>query len=145
MSKPSGPTALNGWHHWMGRQRKNKIGMWRWSKQLKQATKNKGTKTDLVRALFRANEDALSVVGQAKQPNNQVGEGSSPVKPKKERNVGKEKEVLVESPSKEKKITGKGNWKKIAREKEKKPKSLVLEPRALLREKREKAIVKKQK
>lgn len=67
--------------------------MWRWSKQLKQATKNKGTKTDLVRALFRANEDALSVVGQAKQPNNEVGEGSRPVKPKKERNVGKEKEV----------------------------------------------------
>lgn len=95
--------------------------MWRWSKQLKQATKNKGTETDLVRALFRANEDALSVVGQAKQPNNEVGEGSSPVKPKKERNVGKEKEVLVESPSKEKKITGKGNWKKIAREKEKSP------------------------
>ena len=59
------------------------------------------------------------MVGQAKQPNNEVGEVSSLVKPKKERNVGKGKEVLVESPSKEKKITDKGNWKKIAREKNK--------------------------
>ena len=33
--------------------------------------------------------------------------------------MGKGKEVLVESPSKEKKITDKGNWKKIAREKNK--------------------------
>ena len=54
--------------------------------------------------MLGANEDELSVVGQAKQPNNEVGEVSSLVKPKKERNVGKGKEVLVESPSKEKKI-----------------------------------------
>lgn len=58
-----------------------------------------------VRSLLGANEDELSVVGQAKQPNNEVGEVSSLVKPKKERNVGKGKEVLVESPSKQKKIT----------------------------------------
>lgn len=53
------------------------------------------------------------MVGQAKQPNNEVRKGI--IQP----NVGKGKEVLVESPSKEKKITDKGNWKKIAREKNK--------------------------
>ena len=63
--------------------------------------------------MLGANEDELSVVGQAKQPNNEVRKGI--IQP----NVGKGKEVLVESPSKEKKITDKGNWKNIAREKNK--------------------------
>ena len=65
------------------------------------------TRTDLVSELFSSNNDAFSAVGQVNQPNKKTAEVTSPIRPKKN-GPSKDKEVLIVSPSNEKKAPGKG-------------------------------------
>lgn len=74
------------------------------------------TKSTLVRELVRGEDEAFSVVGHAKQKSYDTCEVTSPLKPKKEKVKEGGSEEMVISPNKEKKTSGKGNWKRVARE-----------------------------
>ena len=58
------------------------------------------------------NEDAFSKVGQAEQLNNDTCEVTNPMKPKEETTKVGDNEKMLINPNKEKKVVGKGKWKK---------------------------------
>lgn len=78
-----------------------------------------GTKPKLVRELFKSDRDTYSVVGQSQKPSTETYEVTSPAKPRSAIVEDKKKKVLELGPDKEKKVQGKGKWKKVAREKDK--------------------------
>ena len=74
-----------------------------------------GTKPKLVKELFKSNGDTYSVVGQSQKPSTKTYEVTSPAKPGSAITEDRKKKVLELGPDKEKKVKGKGKWKKVAK------------------------------
>lgn len=109
------------------------------SRQRKEARKGqKETSSNLVKDLFKKNEDAFSGVGQATKPTWKTQEVKNPLKSKPKPKENKIRNLLEKGVEKEKKAQGKERWKQVASEKGKAQESIILAQTPLVGTKREK-------
>lgn len=91
-----------------------------WRNSQEKRNKKNETRTSLVKELLKENVDAMSAANlKTYGTGKEESEVCSPFKPKKEASNNNQDKGKGLSPSADKIVTGKGGWKKLAREKAK--------------------------
>lgn len=112
-TKMSDPTIVDNLERWDSGEKEKRDS--RKGNELCEGEKE--TKQEIVRELFKRNDNALSSVGQAQKPEEETQEVTSPIKSKSTTKESKVSDISQVGLRKEKKAQGRGKLKKVSREK----------------------------